>query len=112
MRNILENPRVALVADRYSEDWSLLAFVMVRGTAELIEPGTEEHAAAVRLLRGKYQQYEGMKIGENPVIVIRPEKVASWGALDAPEDEAKLLDTVRGGARSVVTSIKRFRRNT
>ena len=96
VRNILENPRVALVADRYSEDWSLLAFVMVRGTAELIELGTEEHAAAVRLLRGKYQQYEGMKIEENPVIVVRPEKVASWGALDAPEDEAKLLDTVRG----------------
>ena len=57
VRNILENPNVALVADRYAEDWSLLAFVMVRGRAELLEPNVEEHAAAVRLLRGKYHQY-------------------------------------------------------
>ncbi len=38
VRNILENPDVALVADRYAEDWSLLAFVMVRGRAELLDP--------------------------------------------------------------------------
>jgi coenzyme F420-0:L-glutamate ligase / coenzyme F420-1:gamma-L-glutamate ligase len=97
VRNILENPSVALVADRYAEDWSLLAFVMVRGRAELVEPGAEEHAAAVRLLRGKYHQYEGMRIENNPVISIRPERVASWGALDAPHaDELVVLDAVRG----------------
>jgi coenzyme F420-0:L-glutamate ligase/coenzyme F420-1:gamma-L-glutamate ligase len=97
VRNILENPSVALVADRYAEDWSLLAFVMVRGRAELLEPGAEEHAAAVRLLRGKYHQYEGMRIENNPVISIRPERAASWGALDAPhEDELVVLDAVRG----------------
>ena len=54
VRNILENPEVTLVADRYAEDWSRLAFVMVRGRAGLLEPGAEEHTAAVRLLRGKY----------------------------------------------------------
>lgn len=96
VRNILENPQVALTADRYTEDWSLLAFVMVRGRAELLEPDTDEHTAAVRLLRGKYHQYERMKIEANPVIVIRTEKVASWGALDAPEENSKLLDMVRG----------------
>src|SRR5918912_1313027 len=73
--------RVALVADRYAEEWSLLAFVMVRGRAMLLEPGAEEHAAAVRLLRGKYHQYEGMRVEENPVIAIRSERAASWGAL-------------------------------
>jgi coenzyme F420-0:L-glutamate ligase/coenzyme F420-1:gamma-L-glutamate ligase len=97
VRNILENPNVALVADRYAEDWSLLAFVMVRGRAELLEPSAEEHAAAVRLLRGKYHQYEKMRIEENPVIVVRPQRVASWGALDAPDGEkAAALDTIRG----------------
>ncbi len=96
VRNVLENPRVALTADRYAEDWSLLAFVMVRGRAELLEPRTDEHSAAVRLLRGKYHQYERMEIEANPVIAIRPEKVASWGALDAPEDGAgRLLDALR-----------------
>lgn len=96
VRNILENPKVALIADRYSEDWSFLAFVMVRGPAELLEAGTDEHATAIRLLRGKYHQYERMKIQENPVVAIRTEKVTSWGALDASEDNAKLLDTIRG----------------
>jgi coenzyme F420-0:L-glutamate ligase / coenzyme F420-1:gamma-L-glutamate ligase len=97
VRNILENPSVALVADRYAEDWSALAFVMVRGKAGLLEPGTEEHGAAVRLLRGKYHQYEEMRIEENPVISIRPERAASWGALEAPESTPQpLLDAVRG----------------
>jgi coenzyme F420-0:L-glutamate ligase/coenzyme F420-1:gamma-L-glutamate ligase len=97
VRNVLENPSVAFVADRYAEDWSLLAFVMVRGRAELLEPGAEEHAAAVRLLRGKYHQYEKMRIEENPVIVVRPERVASWGTLDVSDgDEPSVLDALRG----------------
>jgi coenzyme F420-0:L-glutamate ligase/coenzyme F420-1:gamma-L-glutamate ligase len=97
VRNILENPDVTLVADRYAENWDRLAFVMVRGRAGLLEPGAEEHGAAVRLLRGKYHQYERMKIEENPVIAVRPESVASWGALDAPPSpEPPVLDAIRG----------------
>jgi coenzyme F420-0:L-glutamate ligase/coenzyme F420-1:gamma-L-glutamate ligase len=97
VRNILENPEVALTADRYAEDWSLLAFVMVRGVAELLDPGTDEHAAAVRLLRGKYHQYETMRIQENPVMAIRPEKAVSWGALDEPgSQKPEVLDTIHG----------------
>ena len=97
VRNILENPDVSLVADRYAENWGLLAFVMVQGRAELLEPDSEEHAAAVRLLRGKYHQYESMRIQENPIIAIRPEKVASWGALDEPEShEPPVLDAIHG----------------
>ena len=97
VRNILENPNVALISDRYAEDWDLLAFVMVRGRAELLEPGANEHAAAVRLLRGKYHQYERMRIEENPVIAIRAGSVASWGALDEPEGSVpRVLDQIRG----------------
>lgn len=95
VRNIFENPNVALVADRYSEDWDLLAYVLMRGQAQLVEPGSDEHAAAVRLLRGKYHQYEKMKL-EAPVISIRPERVASWGALDAPEHTQPLTDALLG----------------
>jgi PPOX class probable F420-dependent enzyme len=96
IRNITENPNVALITDRYSEDWNLLAFVMVRGRAGLVEPGMEEHAAAVRLLRGKYHQYEEMAIEENPVISISPERVASWGALDVPEHPEPLMNAIQG----------------
>ena len=97
VRNILENPQVTLIADRYAEDWGLLAFVMVRGRAELLEPGAREHAAAVRLLRGKYHQYETMKIEQNPVIAIRAENAASWGALDGPRSaEPAVMGAIRG----------------
>jgi coenzyme F420-0:L-glutamate ligase/coenzyme F420-1:gamma-L-glutamate ligase len=97
VRNILENPDVALIADRYTEAWDLLAFVMVRGRAELLNRDAEEHAAAVRLLRGKYHQYETMRIEENPVIAIRPESAASWGVLDEPDiSGSRVLDTIRG----------------
>jgi PPOX class probable F420-dependent enzyme len=96
VRNILENPSVALIADRYSEDWDFLAFIMVRGQAGLVEPDSPGHAAAVRLLRGKYHQYERMRIEENPIISIRPERVASWGALDAPEGAEPLMGALLG----------------
>jgi PPOX class probable F420-dependent enzyme len=96
VRNILENPNVALVADRYSEDWDLLAYVLVHGRAGLVEPETEEHAAAVRLLRGKYHQYERMGIEKNPTIFIRPERVVSWGALDAPESVEPIMEAILG----------------
>ena len=43
LRNLAGNRRAALVIDRYSEDWSELAWVMVRGSADVIEAG-EEHA--------------------------------------------------------------------
>jgi coenzyme F420-0:L-glutamate ligase / coenzyme F420-1:gamma-L-glutamate ligase len=70
---------------------------MVRGRAGLLEPCSGEHAAAIRLLRGKYHQYEEMRIEDNPVICIRPERVVSWGALDvARSGEPTVLDAVRG----------------
>ena len=96
VRNVLENPDVALVADRYSEDWGLLAYVMVRGRAALVEPGSPEHTASIRLLRGKYHQYEQMKIEENPIISIHPEHIASWGALEALESSKPLMDALLG----------------
>ena len=80
IRNILENPKVALVLDRYSEDWSELAYVMIRGEATLIEPEEDEHAAAIHLLRDRYPQYRTMPIHEQPIIAIRPTSVVGWGS--------------------------------
>lgn len=107
VRNILENPRVALIADRYAEDWSLLAYVLLRGRAELVETGTEEHAAAVRLLRGKYRQYERMRIEDNPVVAVRPERAATWGALSEPEGGEEPVLEALYGRRSVRSYLDR-----
>ena len=78
IRNILENPRVAVVIDRYSDDWSQLAYLLIQGTAVLIQPGESEHSHAVTLLRQRYVQYMAMLIEQQPVIAIRPAKVVAW----------------------------------
>lgn len=81
LRNIAGNPSVALVVDRYDENWSRLAWVMLRGAAEILTGGAE-HAAAQTLLRSRYPQYRAMRLEELPVIAIRVARVANWGKLD------------------------------
>src|SRR5687767_1711122 len=78
VRNILERPEVALVVDEYREDWDELAWVLVRGAANLIEPGDAGHAEALAALRQKYPQYARMHLEERPVIVIRQLSTRSW----------------------------------
>jgi PPOX class probable F420-dependent enzyme len=79
LRNIEENAQVALVFDRYDEDWSRLGWVMVQGSASIIEGGPERERA-VAALRGRYQQYRSMAL-DGPVIGITAEKAMSWGDL-------------------------------
>ena len=80
LRNITENPHVAVVVDDYSDDWSRLAYVLIRGRADVLMKG-EAHERALRLLRAKYPQYRKMALEERPVIRITPESLASWGAI-------------------------------
>jgi PPOX class probable F420-dependent enzyme len=80
LRNIIANPAVACVVDRYVEDWTQLAWVMLRGRAEILADGTE-HDRAQTLLQERYVQYRGMQLGALPVIAIRIERVTSWGNL-------------------------------
>lgn len=79
VRNIRENPQAALVIDDYSENWSELAYVMIRGDAEVIEDGEERLNAEV-LLREKYRQYAEMLEPGCAVIRITPKRVVSWTA--------------------------------
>lgn len=80
VRNIVENPAVAVVVDRYDENWALLGWVMLRGHAEILIDGTEHHAAQA-LLRTRYRQLEAMQIAQHPVIAVRIERTTSWGNL-------------------------------
>ena len=78
LRNIAENPHVALTADHYDDDdWTRLRWVMVRGRAEILESGAE-HDEAQALLRAKYPQYRAMDLAPLPVIAIRIERATSW----------------------------------
>ena len=80
VKNILENPQVAMVVDRYDEDWSLLGWVMLRGVAEILNSGPE-HDRAQALLRARYPQLDAMRIAHLPVIAVRIERATGWGNL-------------------------------
>ena len=88
LKNIIENPVAAFVADRWDEDWGRLGWVMLRGSAEILFEG-DEHDRAQDLLRVRYRQYRDMQLAELPVIALRVERVTSWGDLSAEPSPAR-----------------------
>ncbi len=78
VRNILENPRVALVIDDYSETWIDLAYVLIHGVACIVDSGDEQRLGE-GLLRSKYPQYRELLEPGATMISITPERVVSWG---------------------------------
>src|SRR6476659_9981812 len=80
VQNIAENPAVAVVVDRYDEDWTRLGWVMLRGRAEILSEGIE-HEQAQALLRSRYPQLRAMEIAQYPVIAVRIKRTTSWGDL-------------------------------
>ncbi|HET7093390.1 MAG TPA: TIGR03668 family PPOX class F420-dependent oxidoreductase [Thermomicrobiales bacterium] len=85
VRNIAARPDVSFVVDDYDEDWSRLAWVMVRGRARLVEPEAPLHGEAVAALREKYPQYRTMPLEELPIIAIEPRATRGW-RFSAPTD--------------------------
>jgi len=83
VRNLLENPKIAFVADHYEEDWTKLRWVMVKGIGTLLESG-KTYLTGIRLLEEKYPQYEQMPLKDLPLIVIAPAEITSWRAEDSP----------------------------
>ena len=80
--NIRENPRAAVVVDDYDDDWSRLAWVLVRGPARIIADAGE-HAGALDLLRTRYPQYAAMSLDdpvEHPIVRVDPVRVTLWRA--------------------------------
>jgi PPOX class probable F420-dependent enzyme len=96
VRDIVANPVVGLLVDRWSEDWSRLGWLRLSGRAELIEAGSaetsssvaattaDEHASAVAALRAKYPQYLDHRLEARPIIRIVLESARSWGSLSRP----------------------------
>ncbi|HEU4328432.1 MAG TPA: TIGR03668 family PPOX class F420-dependent oxidoreductase [Roseiflexaceae bacterium] len=79
VRDIAANPQVALVVDRYADDWSRLAWVQIRGRAALLESGPA-YERGLALLRGRYPQYAAVPLDGRPLIAITPTEVRSWRA--------------------------------
>ena len=75
LRNIERNRAVAVLVDRYSDDWSDLRWTRIDGRAEIVT--TDERIRTA--LRAKYPQYEHVDVGTT-AIRVTIEGVVSWSA--------------------------------
>lgn len=82
VRDLVKRPDVALLVDRWSEDWAELAWLRIRGSAALLEPGDapDEHADAVAALRVKYPQYRDHRLDDRALIRIEVLDAVWWSA--------------------------------
>ncbi len=78
LRNLRANPRVAILADHYDDDWSALWWVRADGEASIIEDPADL-AAPVSLLADRYPQYQA-SAPAGPVIAVRVSRWTGWSA--------------------------------
>jgi PPOX class probable F420-dependent enzyme len=77
LANVAANPRVAVLADHYEDDWRALWWVRADGTGRVLDAGEPEGRDAVARLTERYAQYR-----EQPptgaVLAIDVERWSGW----------------------------------
>ncbi|MBE1876212.1 TIGR03668 family PPOX class F420-dependent oxidoreductase [Myceligenerans pegani] len=76
LRNIAENPRVAVLRDHYSDDWDRLWWVRADGTADVVDDGPEWYDG-VAALTARYPQYADAP-PHGPLIRITTTRWTGW----------------------------------
>lgn len=76
LANVRENPAVALLADRYDDDWSTLWWVRGDGSGRVLDPADPEARRAVALLLDRYPRMR--PIGE--VLAVDVDRWSGWAA--------------------------------
>ncbi|PZR55335.1 TIGR03668 family PPOX class F420-dependent oxidoreductase [Xylanimonas oleitrophica] len=93
LRTIAQNPHVAVLADRYDDDWSRLWWVRADGVARVVaapSPGADLHgdddggwSVAVAALTERYPQYARHR-PDGPMIRIEVERWSGWAWGEGP----------------------------
>jgi PPOX class probable F420-dependent enzyme len=76
LRNIAENPYVAIMCDHYDDDWTQLWWARADGRAVVLEDGTGRDGALVALSL-RYRQYRA-EPPQGPVILIDVTAWSGW----------------------------------
>lgn len=76
LRNIRENPKVALLVDHFDSDWTRLWWTRADGHAEIQETG-DERLQGLELLEKKYEQYV-KDPPAGPVVIIHVDHWSGW----------------------------------
>jgi PPOX class probable F420-dependent enzyme len=82
VRDIGARPRVAVLVDRWDEDWTRLAWLRCIGSATVMPPSAPDHPDLIAALRAKYPPYAGHRLEVRPLIRVRIQHVTSWSAID------------------------------
>lgn len=83
LTDIANNPRVAVLADHYEEDWDRLWWVRADGVAEVYHEGPSLQGA-VDQLAARYPQYQESRPA-GPVIAITVTQWSGWAAGEMEE---------------------------
>ena len=78
IENARVRPDVTILVDHYSEDWSALWWIRLRGRARVLDDG-EERQHALALLREKYSQYRD-EPPDGPVLAVDVTDLRDWSA--------------------------------
>lgn len=78
LRNIRANPKVAVLADHYDEDWARLWWVRADGRAAVLDE-PRQVARPLALLADRYPQYRQAP-PPGPVIAVNVERWTGWAA--------------------------------
>ena len=77
VRYLRRRPEAALCVDRYSDDWSRLAWVQLLGRVSVVAVGEAPHAMAA--LAAKYEPY-GERTPPGPLLELSVTRALSWRA--------------------------------
>jgi PPOX class probable F420-dependent enzyme len=69
---------VTVLVDHYEDDWSRLWWIRLRGSARVLDDGSERERA-LKLLRDKYPQYV-VEPPDGPVLAIDVTEHREWHA--------------------------------
>jgi PPOX class probable F420-dependent enzyme len=79
LENIAVEPRAAVLADEYGEDWGALWWVRGDGLARVLARCGDEERAAHALLRDRYPQYRA-EPPPGPVVALDVARWSGWRA--------------------------------
>jgi PPOX class probable F420-dependent enzyme len=83
LANVAANPRVALLADHYEDDWQALWWVRADGTGRVLDAAAPEARDAVARLTRRYAQYR-TEPPAGPVLAVDVDRWSGWSARGWP----------------------------
>jgi PPOX class probable F420-dependent enzyme len=77
VRRLRRHPQASLLVDVYSDDWTRLAWLELRGRVAVLE--ASDAPGALEALAAKYEQYRS-EPPPGPLLRLNPERHACWRA--------------------------------